>query len=440
MLLIVGLGFVFAIYSARQSVAEEVSSTVNLAMQLIEAGLAEHRDTDRPIAGWLSQLGHLDRTRHLRIRIDQSPATLAGRPADQRAGREEAPDWFAWAVAPEPVVAEKRVISDGQPDIAIRIEADAGDEIDEAWHETQGFLSLILVLAVAIYGVVHTTVGRAFRTIGVILEGLEEIDKGDYGTRLPHFPLPEFARISQAFNHMAASLENTRNENRALAQQSLAIQEEERRYLAQELHDELGQSLTAIKVMAASLRQMGGKAQEPVEQIMAICDRLFGVVRGMMRRLRPTMLDELGLSASIEDLIEHWRARHPALDLTLSCEEGVDECAGPVRIHLYRIVQECLTNIVRHADARRASVELSLIRRHPAPAVWIRLVIADDGRGFDAAQPRRGLGLPGVRERVISLGGRFELNTAPGRGVEIEVMVPCGEPTDESQDHRNAGG
>ncbi len=427
MLLILGLGFLFAIYSARQSVAEEVDSTVNLAMQLIEAGLAEHRDSDRPISAWLAQLDHLDRTRHLRIRIDQSPATLADRAVRVRETSYQAPHWFVWAVSPEPVIADKRLTIDGQPDISIRVEAAAGDEIDEAWLETRGFLTLILVLAGAIYAVVHVAVGRAFRSVGIILEGLEEIEKGDYDARLPHFPLPEFDRISQAFNHMAETLENARRENRMLTQQSLAIQEEERRYLAQELHDELGQSLTAIKVMAASLRHSGGCVKEAVEQIMSICDRLFGVVRGMMRRLRPTVLDELGLTASLEDLIEHWRARHPGIDWTLQCEDGVDECAGAVRIHLFRIVQECLTNIIRHSGARRAGVRLGLAVRPESSDLEIRLAVEDDGCGFDPGQSRGGLGVSGMRERVVSLGGQFALDTAPGRGVTILVTVPCGD-------------
>lgn len=427
MLLIIGLGFVFAIYSARRSVAEEVDSTVHLAMELIEGGLAGHRDTDRPVAGWLAQLGHLDRTRHLRIQIRQAAAMLADHAVSESARSAEVPKWFVWAVSPEPVVAEKRLTSDVQPEIAIRIEADAGDEIEEAWNETQGFLSLILVLAAAVYSLVHVTVGRAFRSVEVILEGLEEIDKGDYRKRLPYFPLPEFARISQAFNHMAATLENARDENRALTQQSLAIQEEERRFLARELHDELGQSLTAIKVMAASLRKSGESTREAVEQIMAICDRLFGVVRGMMRRLRPIILDELGLGASLEDLVENWRTRNPGIELTFRCEEGVDECAGTARIHLFRIAQECLTNVLRHARAARAWIELGVVERNELSCRWITLTIGDDGQGFDSSLPRRGLGLLGIRERVVSLGGSFKLETAVGKGVSIEVMVPCGE-------------
>jgi two-component system sensor histidine kinase UhpB len=426
MLLIIGVGFLFAIHSARRSVAEEVDSTVKLAMQLIEAGIAERRGANSADRAWLSQLQSLDRTRHLRIHIDAPPGTANQGLSEPVPRSSDVPGWFAWAVTPDVSVAERRLPVNNGAETAIRIEADAGDEVVEAWSETQGFLLLLLVLAVAIYALVHVTVGRAFRSVGVILDGLRDIDHGDYAKRLPDFSLPEFSMISRAFNHMAGTLERAREENRALTQQSLTIQEEERRFLARELHDELGQSVTAIKVMASTVRSAGPAHREAVEQIMAICDRLFGVVRSMMRRLRPTVLDELGLSASLEDLIENWRERHPELQLEFECSEGVDECVGDGKIHLFRIVQESLTNVVKHAEATHVRVELRLVDAAPGATRMIRLSVVDDGRGFEPSQPRKGFGLLGVRERTASLGGQFQLRAKPGAGVSLGVTVPCG--------------
>jgi two-component system sensor histidine kinase UhpB len=456
MVAILGLGTLFAVHNARRSVAAEIDSTVNLALQLIEVSLSESRNSADSLNDWFSQLNRLDKTRHLRIQVRQTSNKLDRSAFEQRqvgpldkpqgrdgqtlidlAAREsrntsEVPGWFAWAVKPNSIFAEKRVETTGDDAISILIEANPEDEIAEAWNEALGFLTLIAVLAVTIYALVHITVGRAFRCVGVILEGLEDIERGDYGRRLPGFSLPEFARISRAFNHMASALEKARDENRALTQQSLAIQEEERRYLAQELHDELGQSLSAIKVMAASLRKRDNRPQdnEAIESIMAVCDRLFGVVRGMMRRLRPLMLDELGLIASLEDLIESWRIRNPDVNLHFHCEDDIDELAGAAKIHLFRIVQECLTNVVKHAEAEGVWIELRLkeikeMDKHAQS--WIQLKISDDGCGFDPNQPRRGFGLLGIRERVASLGGQFNLNTRSGEGVSLEVCVPCGE-------------
>jgi two-component system sensor histidine kinase UhpB len=147
--------------------------------------------------------------------------------------------------------------------------------------------------------------------------------------------------------------------------------------------------------------------------------------RGMMRRLRPSLLDELGLSASLEDLVQDWRNSHPGLAIELACEPGVDERAGNARIHLFRIVQEGLTNVVKHADARRVLIRLRLEATGEGSGIVLRF--EDDGRGFDAAgpgQPPRGFGLAGMRERVASLGGRFRLNARPGRGVAIEIRIP----------------
>jgi len=453
MLIIIGVGTLFVIHHARRSVLEEVRSSVNMALQLIDAGLAHAGGNEGTLIAWLAELAHMEKTRHLRIHVEQPMDAIANGEKGRTGAREgeevqgglqqiikldappeqeadaRVPAWFAWAVTPQPLVGEKRVErSNGRP-MGILVEANPGDEIAEAWSEAEDLLYLIVALAIAVCVLVHTTLGRAFKSVGVILHGLEAIERGNYGRRLPRFSLPEFDRISQACNHTAEVLAKAREENRALTQQSLAIQEEERRHLARELHDELGQSLSAIKVMAASLRksvnvERGGEA---VEAIIETCDRLFGVVRAMMRRLRPMLLDELGLVASLEDMIESWRDRNPGVRVEFHCEAGVEECAGSAKIHLFRIAQECLTNVVKHAEARNVSIQFRLVERQNAP--WILLEVSDDGKGFDPAQPLSGFGLLGMKERVASLGGVFILTTHPGEGVTIEVQVPCREET-----------
>lgn len=424
-ILIIGLGSLFAVYNARRSVEREIDSTVNLALHLIEAGVADSTAHERPVTEWLLQLGRLEHTRHLRIQVagtTLAPINLTG---PNPTAAAEVPAWFRWLIAPPPVVAEQRLGDGRGGEFVIRIEADSDDEIAESWQESQGFLSLLLVLAGAVSVLVHVSVGRAFRSVETILHGLEGIERGEYGQRLPVFALPEFARIAEAFNHMAAVLQKAQAENRALIRQSLTIQEEERRYLARELHDELGQSLTAIKVMAVALRQSHAGNLEPATQIIGLCDRLFEMFRDMMRRLRPSLLDELGLEASLEDLIQHWRTSHPEWVIEFSCAPGLDAYVDQARIHVFRIVQESLTNIVKHAEARRVSIALDLDDREIGTDIVIHC--QDDGRGFDPAQPLRGFGLAGMRERVHSLGGRFKLHSAQGQGVTIDIRIPAGD-------------
>lgn len=423
MLAIVGVGAVFVVHNARRSVLEEVRSSVNMALQLIDAGLSHIGDDEGRLLSWLAELAHMEKTRHLRIHVSQLPEKiikLDAPPATETG--ERPPSWFVWAVTPQQMVGEKRLERQGGKPIRILIQANPADEIAEAWNEAQDFLRLIGALAVAVYALVHISLGRAFRSVGVILQGLEGIEQGDFNKRLPRFSLPEFDRISQAFNHTAETLARAQAENRALTQQSLLIQEEERRYLAQELHDELGQSLSAIKLMAGALRKPlhGDPGGEAVETIIELCDRLVGVVRGLMRRMRPMLLDEFGLVASLEEMIEHWRDRNLGVQVDFECEAGVEECAGEASIHLFRIVQECLTNTAKYAKARHLRIHLSL-----AVGTSLCLEFADDGIGFDPRQPPTGFGLLGMKERANSLGGVFALTTRPGGGVKITVQVPC---------------
>jgi two-component system sensor histidine kinase UhpB len=423
LLVIVGVGAVFVVHNARRSVAEDVRSSVDMALQLLDAGLAHGTSRQQPMLASLAELARMEKIRHLRIQTHgpaQSEIKLSAPPSPPPDTR--APAWFAWAVTPTLTVGERPVANaDGAPSW-IRIEADPADEIAEAWIEARSFILFMLALAVAVAALVHVTLGRAFQSVGHILQGMEGIEQGNYGKRLPRFDLPEFDRISSTFNHMAQSLAKARDDNRALARQSLTMQEEERRFLAQELHDELGQSLSAIKLMAASLRHahQADEKSHAVQTIIDQCDRLFGVVRGMMRRLRPLMLDELGLVASLQDLIENWRVRHPGIQIRCALDEAVEASVDAAKIHLFRIVQESLTNVSKHAGASKVSIELGL-----TGAGRVRLAVSDDGQGFDPAQPRTGFGLHGIVERVASMDGRWNLRTAPGLGSTLEIEIPA---------------
>jgi two-component system sensor histidine kinase UhpB len=219
---------------------------------------------------------------------------------------------------------------------------------------------------------------------------------------------------------MAQALAAAREENQTLVRHSLAVQEDERRHLARELHDEFGQCLTAIKVMSATLRQPGEPPESPAGQIMALCDRLFTALRALLGRLRPMLLDDLGLTAAVEDLAGQWQARHPELAIHLECAAVIDDMSRDQALQIYRIIQECLTNVVKHAGAGNCWIRLS---QEPGPSLAV--LIRDDGRGFDPGRPHGGFGLSGIRERIAGLGGQWTLETRPGHGVAIRIRLPC---------------
>lgn len=425
--IIVGVGALFVIHDARRSVSEEVRSSLDSALQLVEFGIDRMGGDREALIAWLETLARAEKISYLRIQLSQPPQTLIKfAQAPQTRKGPPAPDWFAWLSTPRLKAGEKQVEARDGSTARIFIEADPADEIAEAWVEARSFLILMLALAGAVAGLVHVTLGRAFKSVGLILQGMENIEHGDYEKRLPRFELPEFDRISSTFNHMALSLARARNENRDLTRHSLRVQEDERRYLAQEVHDEFGQSLSAIKLMAASLRNGSGSGAEAeaLRAIMAQCDRLFGVARTMMRRLRPLMLDELGLIPSLLDMVENWRARHPEVDIRLDLDDKVEDAVDAAKIHLFRIVQECLTNIAKHAGAHAVRICLQM-----AGEERIRLAIGDDGRGFAPGEGGMGFGLRGIAERVASMDGSWSLDAAPGRGVSLEILIPCEKPS-----------
>ncbi|HEU4627552.1 MAG TPA: ATP-binding protein [Steroidobacteraceae bacterium] len=211
-----------------------------------------------------------------------------------------------------------------------------------------------------------------------------------------------------------ARLERALAENRELAHQHLRIQEAERKHLARELHDELGQYLNAIKLDAVALGEPEASAR-----IVRAVDHVHAVVNDMIRRLRPAGLDELGLLAALENCVDHWRQRLPDARFTLSATGSFDGLSELLNLTLYRLTQEGLTNVYKHAAATRIDVDL---RREDGR---ITLTVQDDGRGVDLQTRPPGFGLNGMRERVTLLGGELELDSAPGRGFSFVARLPA---------------
>jgi len=231
-----------------------------------------------------------------------------------------------------------------------------------------------------------------------------------------------FADIS-ALQRMQKELADTLAENRMLSQKYLLVQEEERRNLARELHDELGQCLNAIKLDAVSIRDMARDGQPEIRvsasAIVDISNHLYDVVRSIMQRLRPAALDALGLRDAVVDLVTQWRRRNPGVACMFETEGDLAGLGELLNITVYRLVQECLTNITKHANATK--IRVALAREGDET---VRVFISDNGRGMDLNAKRVGLGLVGLRERVEALRGRLELISEAGCGLQVSAQLP----------------
>jgi signal transduction histidine kinase len=218
-------------------------------------------------------------------------------------------------------------------------------------------------------------------------------------------------------------------ENRRLAQENLRIQEVERKHLARELHDELGQYINAIKIDAVSIRENGARdarsSANTALSIIRTVDHVHGAVSDMIARLRPVALDELGLIAALEHCVDHWRQRLPDTRFALNVHGNCEDLSEPLTLTLYRLIQEGLTNIYKHANARQATITLERIESAERDHDELRLTVADDGCGMDAGRRTSRFGLSGMQERVEMAGGSFFLDSAPGRGLRFEARLPA---------------
>jgi signal transduction histidine kinase len=230
----------------------------------------------------------------------------------------------------------------------------------------------------------------------------------------------EDVRLAESLAKRAAiAIDLSQRVSRDAMRRVVAAQELERTRLARELHDETGQALTSILLGLKELEQAIG-LDEGRGRVSAIRELVVSTLKDVRRlavELRPAALDDFGLAAALERLVEtHWHDRGVAVDLEIRI--GPERLPADVETTMYRIVQEALTNIAKHAGASRISV---LVTRKQEAAV---VVVEDDGLGFDTTSPTSGLGLAGMRERVALVGGRLRLETSPGTGTTIAAEVP----------------
>jgi len=421
--LILFIGSTLVLWQAKKSVEKEVNSSISLAKQLIKLSSANLLKTKQNEAYWLDGLMTLEQTRHLTIEL-KSPSGGYQKLLNKAvlSGQEPMPPkWFINLISVEPAIVKYEIkFNESQPQKFI-IKADPLDEIREVWQESLTFFSILLLLTLLTSLTINLAFNKSLKSILSIINNLKRIEAGDYGQKLPVFSSSEYNKLAKAINHMTDVMARTEQENRELTLRSLNIQEEERRHLSQELHDELGQSITAIKAMAVTANHKQVKLYEITDSIKQICDHLITVVRNMMHQLHPLTLTELGLKAALEELLHYWLAMHPELAMTLKYSNHIDCLNSNTAIQVYRIIQECLTNSIRHAEAKKISVELKLMEQNTKLFI---LTVDDDGIGCELESTEFGFGLRSMQDRIKTLSGEFIIKSKPGDGMMVIAKIP----------------
>lgn len=234
--------------------------------------------------------------------------------------------------------------------------------------------------------------------------------------------MDELAALRQQYQDLLDRLQRNEREFRRLGRAVWRVQEDERRRLARELHDGVGQNLTAIKhrlaAIAGTLPDTNADARAALDATIALCADTLEDTRHLSRLLRPPVLDDLGLEAALRWLA---RSQAEASGLGISVDiEALPPLDADLQTLLFRVAQEALNNVAKHAEA--SSVLLRLVAR----GGLVQLQIADDGRGCepDVALQSGGSGLGGMRERLRLYEGRLEMHSAPGEGTRLRAVVP----------------
>lgn len=410
-----------AVGNARVAVSREVDTSLRSATASLDLTLSLIRDLDdveveRVLAKWVAGFTG---ARHLCVSIDTRTAphdrcTFSDAPPG-------VPDWFVQgAEFSEPPVLREVPLT--EKTVRVHLEADPRDELREAWVDVRSQLMVIGALAFAVNLCVFLTISFALRPLARLVRAMDQIGRGQRATELPRAGPPEVQRLSEKLGELEDRIARGREQVRSLHLRNLDLQEDERRMVARELHDEIGQHVTAIEMETIRVARMSPDEQAQrearLQQLRASVAEIHRVSRRLVGRLRPPSIESLGLVGALEGLLDRWREDYPDSALEAVLDPGCDRMPGDRAVHLYRIVQESLSNAARHAQAGNVWVRVVL------ESTVVRLRVGDDGRGFDPQAATRGYGLAGMRERTEALSGSFAVTSKSGAGTVIEAEFP----------------
>lgn len=419
-LIIIILGGSLAIWQAKTAVRKEVQASFNLAVEMIKTGIRQYETSDNT-PDWHQVFAALQHSRHIDVALINESGEQTEL-LEELASSEatSAPNWYKKLVITEQLKTQYFITMKDNTVQRIAVSSDPNDEITEAWNESKAYLWSIIVMMLIIFITINLVFHTVFRAVGSILSGLRQVESGQYEHTLPKFKIQEFDAIAREINSLSTILAEARKKNRALARHTMQIQEQERQNMSRELHDEMGQSLTAIKAMSVAIKEPDTDIKSIADSIIEICDHLSDVARSMMRTLHPLSLSELGLGATLKDLVNEWRRRHTAIKIELSYDPNLEQMTDEISIHVYRIVQECLTNVVRHAKADEVRVIIEKIDNRKGPHIEIKVL--DNGIG--GSTEGDGFGIRSMRERVESMQGSFSFKSTVGLGVSVTARIP----------------
>lgn len=315
---------------------------------------------------------------------------------------------------------ERTLVVRDQRLATVVLRPDRPAELTDVWSDAVEKLIPIVVvmLIIWLFTILFTTV-----VLKPVLEFIRSVQhQKTHDNAVGFSRLRELFGLSKQLKGIDQQFKSSTDKVDHLNRRLLHLQEEERRRISAELHDELGQHLTAIRFESAAISSARNldETKQSAEAIDDIGREMRDVIRSMLIRLRPPELSQLGLLGALKEMVGEWQFRNPETNLYFDCKTDIEHLDIEIQHNIYRIIQEALTNISKHAGGGALNIQLRIERGEQG----ILFVINDDGNGVDLTVPSNGHGIKGMRERVETFAGQFFLRSEVGKGTQLHVVVP----------------
>jgi len=412
LLLSMFVGLITIVMVTQKNVREEVLSTMNLAEFAIEQGVKKNPDF------YLFQrennelgISELSEIRHLRIQFFNNDDILLEETLNTIDEIKPPPSWFISLIenlSQEIFFSKINIEQRGELTGYILIKPEPIYEYAEIWQQIKVGLWIIGAFLILINIVVLILFSHMIKPINKIIEGFEKLESGNFKSKIKKSNILELDIIGKKFNSMIDNLRQSNNKIHQLSQNLIDVQEQEKSELARDLHDELGQSLTALQAEAASISKSTKKKSrdEAIFNVIKLSKNMMLSTREIIKKLNLGLIEDLGFESALIDLFENWKRRFKGVKFEYKMDEkSFKKITKKKTAHLYRIFQEALTNIAKHSSPKKIQININYLENNDRT----RILISNDGINNDLSN-QEGLGLIGIAERVDQINGTLEVS------------------------------
>ncbi|WP_413205749.1 histidine kinase [Rhodospirillum sp. A1_3_36] len=424
------------ILNARNAVQEEVQSSFSVVARYVQARKMEIEDLGLMVGAAEDLRLDSENARHVRALVlsDGGPPHVQDIRPPEEEDEDAPPRWFLALLETPPFQKTIDISPPNGVPFSVIIESMAYDEISEVWQDFRLIVPVTIGHTVLLLGVAIAAINRIFSRITLISHGIGQLEAGNLSHRLAMTDIPELASVTDQVNKLADRLRAKEAENREISRHLLTVQDNERRQVAHDLHDELGPYLFGLGAAARQLAAQGAGVEtaaggpdlktihEATETITEITQTVQARVRKLLTALRPMSVGEVPLAELLNDVTLKMNRLAKDAEIQLDARTGPATYGETVDLTVYRFTQESIVNALKHGGATQVRIELEEITLDHKQR--IRVKVSDNGSGVHMDGPGDGYGLTGIAERVRVLGGTWHPPTPAADRTITSILIP----------------